>query len=264
MNTDRPSQTERRGSGSVSNFARRVSRHRFLYRIVSNCIAAVAIGIVLSIPLVYYFEIFLTENFRVVTENVLYRSAQLNDKQLERYVREYKIRSILNLRGPNKYDDWYQTEKFFAIQNDIEHYDFTMSAREWFPGWKADQVLKIMKAASKPLLIHCKSGADRSGLIAALWKYAAEGEPPKQAAKQLSIFYGHFPYLGSKSVAMDRSFRAYTDYLESSLAIEKMKQKDPGTLDLAFSNRFPFSMKKTDAVPPSIIDSATFSESSAG
>ena len=264
MNADKPSQPVSMDTPRVSNFARHVSRHRFLYRIVSNCIAAIAIGIVLSVPIAYYFGIVVPGNFRVVTKNVLYRSGQLDEKQLERYVREYKIRSILNLRGENKYDGWYQMEKFFAVRNDIAHYDYAMSSREWFPGWKVDQVLKIMKEAPKPLLIHCQAGADRSGLIAAAWKYAVEGESPKQAAGQLSVFYGHFPFFGSDTVAMDRSFRAYTDYLQSSLAIEKRKRKDPGTLDLAFSNRALSSLNKIASVPPFVIESKTFSDSTLG
>ena len=43
------------------------------------------------------------------------------------------------------------------------------------------------------VLIHCKAGADRAGLAAALWKMAIDGAPKSEARRHLSIRYGHMP-----------------------------------------------------------------------
>ncbi|MBK8025175.1 MAG: tyrosine-protein phosphatase [Chloroflexi bacterium] len=60
----------------------------------------------------------------------------------------------------------------------------------------------------KPTLIHCKAGADRTGLAAALF-LMSQGTSFDQAAQQLSLKYFHFPWLGSPSVAMDQTLNAY-------------------------------------------------------
>jgi protein tyrosine/serine phosphatase len=71
------------------------------------------------------------------------------------------------------------------------------------------RILDIVRRAPKPLLIHCMSGADRAGLVAALYDYAIAGESADKADGQLSLAYGHFPYLTSRTGAMDASFWAF-------------------------------------------------------
>jgi protein tyrosine/serine phosphatase len=70
-----------------------------------------------------------------------------------------------------------------------------------------NKIVQIMKDAPKPLLIHCKAGADRTSLASALYLHAVQND--RDAEKQISIIYGHFPWLGSKTGAMDRSFEKY-------------------------------------------------------
>jgi len=62
----------------------------------------------------------------------------------------------------------------------------------------------IFKSAPRPILIHCRAGADRSGLAAAMWKVIVDNTSKIEAGKQLSILYGHLP-LGPTS-AMDHFF----------------------------------------------------------
>jgi protein tyrosine/serine phosphatase len=71
------------------------------------------------------------------------------------------------------------------------------------------EVLDIIRNAPKPLLVHCRSGADRSGLVSALYRLVDEGASVDQADRELSLIYGHFPYLTSRSKAMDDSFWAF-------------------------------------------------------
>jgi protein tyrosine/serine phosphatase len=42
-----------------------------------------------------------------------------------------------------------------------------------------------------PILIHCKSGADRAGLMSALYLHLKEDVPMARAQRQLSLRYGH-------------------------------------------------------------------------
>jgi hypothetical protein len=56
---------------------------------------------------------------------------------------------------------------------------------------------------------YCEGGADRSGLVSALFFAEIDKKPADEAAWQLSVLYGHFPYLMSKTATMDQSFWDY-------------------------------------------------------
>jgi len=143
-------------------------------------------------------------NFHVITEGTAYRSAQPDRQQLGSYARDYGIKSVLNLRGANPDKQWYRDEISASSALGILHYDIALaSTREPSPQDVA-QLLYIFNTAPRPILIHCQFGADRTGAVAALWKYSVDKEPKPEAARQLSLFYGHIPFFGRQ--AMDRFF----------------------------------------------------------
>jgi protein tyrosine/serine phosphatase len=74
-------------------------------------------------------------------------------------------------------------------------------------------VIHLFAISPRPLLIHCKGGADRAGLVGALWKMVVDRAPKSEALKQLSIRYGHIPFGPT---------RALDDFVE---------KWDPGKLD---------------------------------
>ncbi|MCF6245585.1 MAG: tyrosine-protein phosphatase [Sulfurovum sp.] len=144
-------------------------------------------------------------NFHRVDKNV-YRSAQLFSFNLPYYIKKHQIQSILNLRGDaNK--QWYKDEIKIVKEYNLTHYDYHIGDRRDASMQEMDKIVQIIKDAPKPLLIHCKAGADRTSLASALYLYAIKHED--DAEREISIVYGHFPWLGSKTVAMDRSFEKY-------------------------------------------------------
>jgi protein tyrosine/serine phosphatase len=52
-------------------------------------------------------------------------------------------------------------------------------------------LLDLLSTVEYPVLIHCKTGADRTGFIAAVYLMAIEGRGPEEASAQLSWRYGH-------------------------------------------------------------------------
>ena len=58
-----------------------------------------------------------------------------------------------------------------------------------------------------PVLLHCKSGADRAGLLSALYLIVAERVPVRDARKQLSMRFLHFS--ASRTGILDALFEAY-------------------------------------------------------
>ena len=149
-------------------------------------------------------------NFHVVSPGLVYRSAQMNADALAAVIPEYGIKSILNLRGAGEGKDWYVAEVNTARQFGVQHYDYALSATRELKDDEMDEILATIRSAPKPMLIHCKSGSDRTGLIGALYLYGLEGQSSQSAGRQLAVFYGHIPHLiWCDSIAMDNSFWRY-------------------------------------------------------
>jgi hypothetical protein len=75
----------------------------------------------------------------------------------------------------------------------IRRYDYGISSRRTVTARQIGDIFKIIEPALKPLLVHCRAGADRAGLVAALYLFVEQGASAEDADRQLSIFYGHFP-----------------------------------------------------------------------
>ena len=150
-------------------------------------------------------------NLHAVSAGILYRSAQLSKNEIRAVVREYAIKSVLNLRGAHEGQSWYDDEIETANELGVAHFDYPLSSKRIVTSEQIAEILDIVRKAPKPLLIHCKSGADRSGLVAALYRFSETGASAAEADQELSLLYGHFPYLTSRSGAMDDSFWAFVN-----------------------------------------------------
>ena len=164
----------------------------------------------------YWAPIQYDGNFHTVKEGALYRSAQPAKDELYKLVHDHGIKSILNLRGAHPGDSWYDDEIAASAQLGVAHFDYSLSSKRNVTGKQMADLLQIIDNAPKPLLVHCRSGADRAGLVSALYRFAEEGASASEAAAQLSVVYGHFPYLMSRTRAMDDSFWAFVSNRASS------------------------------------------------
>lgn len=72
------------------------------------------------------------------------------------------------------------------------------------------QLVETLRSAEKPILIHCRSGSNRTGLAAAIYLAAFVQAGTDRAGQQLSVRYGHVavPYRPETS-AMDRSWERF-------------------------------------------------------
>jgi protein tyrosine/serine phosphatase len=167
-----------------------------------------ALGLVLiaAPPLGWAGFLQLTGNVHTVEPHQLYRSAQLDGDDLEALVRREGIVTILNLRGAAPGEAWYDEELQATTAAGAQHLDLAMSATQQPDEKTLRRLIEILRTAPRPLLVHCNKGADRSGLAAALYELLDANKSPAEAARQLSFRYGHFPWLTSRSGAMDRTF----------------------------------------------------------
>lgn len=128
-------------------------------------------------------------NFHWIEPGKMARGNQPSPQQVARYA-EMGIKTILNLRGPGD-TGYYALEREACERHGITMIDARMHSRE--PPSKA-QVLRakeLFETIQYPAFMHCKSGADRAGVMAVLYKHFAMGLPIEEAVEQLSLKYLH-------------------------------------------------------------------------
>jgi len=161
-------------------------------KIAKRCLFAIVI--IISIIFLYFY---VYDNFHAVIEERIYRSAQLSEKKLKRIMYEKKLKTIINLRGKDEEKKWYAMEKKIAEKKGIQYYSFRLRPHRLPNCTQLDALIKALKAAPRPLLIHCKGGADRTGVSSAI-VLAIEKDPPLSELKQqFSLLYGVIPFTGS-------------------------------------------------------------------
>jgi len=148
-------------------------------------------------------------NFAIHAPNEVYRSGTLSAHEWKEVRRKHPFNSVLNLRGESEGKEWFEREKGAAYRKEISLITLGISANHQPNLAKMEEMVTAMRMAPKPLLIHCKSGSDRTGLALALYSYAIQGKSAEESAKQLSLRFGHFPWLTSRTGAMDAAFAAY-------------------------------------------------------
>ena len=173
--------------------------YRWVICICVILIPVVAVGL-------YFSTLQLFGNFSEVVPGEYYRSAQPTPRKLTKYVRKHGIKTVLNLRGLNTKYRWYREEVAASERLGIKHVDFKMSARRELTEAQTEQLICLLQDLPKPILVHCKSGSDRTGLVSAIYAYKIAGRGPK-ASRQISIRYGHIgiPHL-SEAFAMDENW----------------------------------------------------------
>ena len=135
----------------------------------------------------------------------MYRSAQLTPYQIRRAAKR-GIKTILNLRGQRDCGS-YLLQKETCARLGITTIDFPISSRDAPRKTDLRKLKEIFARIEYPALMHCKSGADRAGLGAALFLALAENRPLDEATAQLHWKYGHLRQ--AKTGILDHFFATY-------------------------------------------------------
>ena len=169
-------------------------------RNVSWIFGALLALFIVGVPYEYYRYRYTTlKRLRVVEEGKLYRSGCLTGVGFEAAIREYGIRTIINLQEEAVDPDLPKT--YLSMQHEREselckrlgvRYEFLKvdiiphdkEATEKPP--TVDAFLKIMDDPTAwPVLIHCKAGLHRTGVLVALYRMEYDGYSVYEALEEM-------------------------------------------------------------------------------
>ena len=136
----------------------------------------------------------------------MWRSNQPSPEQIEAHVRERGIRTILNLRGEST-KGYYLLEKEACEALGVELIDFRVFSRDTPTREVIFEARDLFNSIAYPALMHCKSGADRAGLMSTLYKLLRQDRPIEEAMEQLSLKYLHVRH--GKTGMLDHVFETY-------------------------------------------------------
>ncbi len=137
-----------------------------------------------------------------------YRSYQPSPSHLARWAKR-GVKTVVNLRGPKPSAALFLEEEACARLG-LALVNFRVFSREAPSPEMLREARALFDRIEYPTLFHCKSGADRVGVMAALYLFFHEKRPLDEALKQLSLRYGHVKH--GKTGVIDAAFDGYLAY----------------------------------------------------
>nr|WP_239029640.1 tyrosine-protein phosphatase [Novacetimonas pomaceti] len=144
-------------------------------------------------------------NFRTVIPGRVYRCNHPTPWRLAMATRRLRLKTLVNLRGHRKCGSD-ALSRDAARRLGLKHIDMAFESRNAPHRDRIERFEAIYRSVTFPMLMHCKSGADRTGLAAGL-VILFEGGTAREALRQLSWKNGHFN--SSRTGVLDAFFLRY-------------------------------------------------------
>lgn len=135
----------------------------------------------------------------------VWRSNQPAVADLERMAAQ-GLKTVVNLRGATEQSYWL-FEREACARLGLTLIDLKLAAKRPPTRAQLQELIRILDTAEQPMLIHCKSGADRTGLAAAVWRLAKSGDSAARAGEELSFRYLHLKR--ERAGVQDQVIRTY-------------------------------------------------------
>lgn len=173
-----------------------VSRERLpaLSRYVAVSVFIVFVTTLVALPFAYYRDRYVQfKRFRVVADGILYRSGQMTAEGLDEVISRYGIRTVINLQNeePDPLLENGQTESQFCRQRGVRYRFIApdLIPRQCVPDDRPmaiDEFLSVMNdPRNHPVLLHCRAGLHRTGVLAAVYRMEYDGWTARQALEEL-------------------------------------------------------------------------------
>jgi protein tyrosine/serine phosphatase len=116
------------------------------------------------------------------------------------------VKTIVNLRGG--FDaSFHALEKDACQRLGLTMVDFTITSREVPSRARVHGAKELFETIEYPALMHCKSGADRAGIMSVFYMHFRQGKTIREALEQLSLKYLHIKQ--GKTGVLDYTFERY-------------------------------------------------------
>ncbi len=158
------------------------------------------VAMILGVPFVYYrAELSRTKRLRVVEPGVLYRSGQMTAEGFREAIQAYGIKTIVNAMDespdPELWTTWFNRdivrEQSLCKELGVRyvHLPPNLLSRKQLANGRPtaiDKWLEILDDPSNyPILLHCRAGLHRTGVMTALYRIEYHGWTPHDAAAEM-------------------------------------------------------------------------------
>lgn len=160
-------------------------------------------------------------NFHEIEKGRAYRSAQLpatskgaekgGCPSLEDVIKEYGIRSVINLRGVHKDERWYQEEVSVCKDYGIGHYSVRIYGNRLPEKEELLKVFEVLDNAEYPILAHCEHGLVRAGFFSTIYKLQYQKKSLEEALKQLDFVSPEYRQKGGVR-SIEDFFKLYKEF----------------------------------------------------
>ena len=129
-----------------------------------------------------------------------------------RWWRDNGIRSVINLRGGGFETSFYVLEREACARLGLTLIDFPVSSREAPSAAQVSAARTLFERTPFPAVMHCKSGADRAGVMSVLYAHLHLGLPVREALRELS--FRHLHVRAGKTGVIDYTLEKYLREVE--------------------------------------------------
>jgi len=157
-------------------------------------------ALLVVVPFVHFRAVYAHgKRLREVTPGKVYRSGQMTAEGFTEAVARYQIRTILNLQ--DEYPDPDIQKSFWSDETVKEtalcrqlgvrylYLPPDLISRRLVPAQRPEAIERLLAVlddpASYPVLLHCKAGLHRTGVMVAVYRMEYEGWSPQQAIREL-------------------------------------------------------------------------------
>ena len=134
------------------------------------------------------------DHWDVAKRGVLYRSGQLTGDQLAAAIKQYHLKTIVNLQlpGPELAE-----ERELAAERGVDFINLPMPGDGFGEEWQFREILKIVDDPQRrPVLVHCARGTCRTGAAVAMYRFERDGWTLEDVAAEMrrqTYRYGWLP-----------------------------------------------------------------------
>jgi len=165
-------------------------------------------------PLMLLYQLYGAGNVHEIIPGQVIRGAQPSPAALGKLIDRYKIRTVLNVRGCCWPDEWYVGEAKLCQERGVNLEDVSFSAVHLPSRHELRILVDVLDRAERPIFVHCRHGADRTGIAGMAAHLLLDEHTFASAHQQLGIRYGHIA-LG-KTAMLDRFMKLYEDWLSNT------------------------------------------------